>query len=61
MVTRFGSKIKMINPPDKEGWATFEYVEDGKQREWHVSEIRPESQEEYTMLFGETPWYVENE
>jgi hypothetical protein len=54
MRTRFGSKIKMVRPPDKEGWAKFRYFEDdgtGKIKEWHVSEIIPESQGELEQLY----------
>ena len=59
MLTRFGSKIKMVSPPDIEGWAKFEYVEEDRSyllpgdrqvHEWHVSDIRTETQEELDLL-----------
>lgn len=55
MTTRFGSKIKMVSPPDRKGWAKFRYADDdgnGEIKKWHVSEIRAESQEELKQLLS---------
>ena len=53
METRFGTKVTPQGRADAEGWIKV-ITEDGREREWHISEMRFESDEERNSVLPES-------
>jgi hypothetical protein len=55
ITSRFGSECTVKKAADIDGWAIFTRVEDGAQREWHISEMRADTAEEWDEIMGRAP------
>lgn len=55
MLTRFGSFVIPVSSVDSDGWMKFKRLSDGEINEWHVSEMRAQTDEELDMLCGTHP------
>jgi len=49
--TRMGSEVKILKPADVDGFVDCERIEDGSQRDFHVSEL----DEEYSQIMADEP------
>jgi len=45
--TRFGSELKVLKPADENGYVDCERIQDGSKRDFHVSDLLWDTQEEY--------------
>lgn len=50
--TRMGSKVQPLAAPDKDGWIKVRR-EDGSERDFHVSELRCDTDDESLFLNGQ--------
>lgn len=50
ITTRFGSEVEVLEPADDDGWVKVKRLPQGDEREWHASELRADSPEEFNKV-----------
>lgn len=50
MHSQFGSKVIPLGKPDEEGWIKVKRVEDQAIREWHISQLKADNEEDLRLL-----------
>lgn len=51
ITTQFGSEVELLRGQDKDGYCKVKRLSDGAVREWHVTELRADNQDDLQRMF----------